>query len=495
MPTRRRRDVVRRKAFAIATTATETVDELWVRIFPDDIAVHTHEPALTENEKIDGASFWAETTAAGNDDALKRGAWKALAQRHGSPRAAWIAKTLAPAVARTAAVAAARSSPDFIAAVETLHRRMNERGSRPAAIERARAPHLKKMIEAADAALAGRRLGAYAHSKAEAACRRSRFRPCEEASQASPDALPGVRASPRSGRTAKAKSTRCGGSSNEIEASPLARTPSITIPRCERRSRRRMSRPRTGHGPKRRILRCCPKGSSSLPSPVSVSSMPSPETRSATSKSASIPVQMLLARHSRLTTDGNLVVGDSIRWMVDFNEAVAKRNSASAFRSRSHEAASGFDELLVIGVREASAADSLTLVQNLVENHHYTAGGMAFLPIGSPTNNTEAEAAAHRSDDDPDRTYDIERGAPLFDVNPPSPFDQADGFRFARAFGLDPAIVGHLAEAGGRGVSEARIMNEALWPATIGAYLEEFLALAGVARTRRAGCARSSART
>ena len=86
-----------------------------MRIFPDDIAVHTHEPALTENEKIDGASFWAETTAAGNDDALKRGAWKALARRHGSPRAAWIAKTLAPTLPQTAA-AAAPSSPDYVSA-------------------------------------------------------------------------------------------------------------------------------------------------------------------------------------------------------------------------------------------------------------------------------------------------------------------------------------------------------------------------------------------
>ena len=48
-----------------------------------------------------------------------------------------------------------------------------------------------------------------------------------------------------------------------------------------------------------------------------------------------------------LDEDGNLVVCDSIRWMVDFNEAVAK-GLGVRIPITTAEAASGFDELLVI---------------------------------------------------------------------------------------------------------------------------------------------------
>ena len=34
--------------------------ELWVRIFPDDIAVHTHEDELTSEEFESGKTFWKE---------------------------------------------------------------------------------------------------------------------------------------------------------------------------------------------------------------------------------------------------------------------------------------------------------------------------------------------------------------------------------------------------------------------------------------------------
>ena len=72
-------------------SGTVTVRELWVRIFPDDIAVQTHEPSLTNSELESGQTFWQETLAAGGNEALKRGAWRVLALKHGSRRAAWIA--------------------------------------------------------------------------------------------------------------------------------------------------------------------------------------------------------------------------------------------------------------------------------------------------------------------------------------------------------------------------------------------------------------------
>lgn len=75
--------------------------ELWVRIFPDDIAVHTHEKALTADEVDAGKSYWRERWAAAQESGEERqkrekGAWRALAEAYGGTRAAWIAGETRP---------------------------------------------------------------------------------------------------------------------------------------------------------------------------------------------------------------------------------------------------------------------------------------------------------------------------------------------------------------------------------------------------------------
>ena len=58
--------------------------ELWVRIFPDDVAIHTHESDLTLEEIEDGRAYWGEMSAAAGeaDDDVRqekeKGAWRAL---------------------------------------------------------------------------------------------------------------------------------------------------------------------------------------------------------------------------------------------------------------------------------------------------------------------------------------------------------------------------------------------------------------------------------
>ena len=75
----------------LMATGTTTVYELWVRIFPDDIAVQTHEPALTNSEIKSGGIFWQATNTAFGNETLKRGAWRALT----APVCAWSVHALA----------------------------------------------------------------------------------------------------------------------------------------------------------------------------------------------------------------------------------------------------------------------------------------------------------------------------------------------------------------------------------------------------------------
>ena len=66
-------------------------NQLLVRLYPDQLAVETHEPKLTRDELVAGRVFRLAHDAA-TEDETKRGAWRELARRFGSPRAAWIAE-------------------------------------------------------------------------------------------------------------------------------------------------------------------------------------------------------------------------------------------------------------------------------------------------------------------------------------------------------------------------------------------------------------------
>lgn len=85
--------------------------ELWIRIYPDDIVVHSHEEALTPHEMESGKRFWEtwQHEMARNPLALARernpeyqgekpltAAWTTLQAHFGASRAAWIMKQTNP---------------------------------------------------------------------------------------------------------------------------------------------------------------------------------------------------------------------------------------------------------------------------------------------------------------------------------------------------------------------------------------------------------------
>ncbi len=82
-----------------AAVGAQGASELWVRIYPDQIAVDTHEPGLTAQELADGQAYWNALWQAGktpaNPDDLKA-PWRTLASLYNSQRAAWVALQLTP---------------------------------------------------------------------------------------------------------------------------------------------------------------------------------------------------------------------------------------------------------------------------------------------------------------------------------------------------------------------------------------------------------------
>ena len=70
--------------------------ELRVRVYPDNVHLDSHEPALTSEEITWGRHFWEQTWRAANDPERDKAAWRQLADLYDPPRAAWIARALKP---------------------------------------------------------------------------------------------------------------------------------------------------------------------------------------------------------------------------------------------------------------------------------------------------------------------------------------------------------------------------------------------------------------
>jgi hypothetical protein len=91
--------------------------ELWMRIYPDQIAINSHEPELTAQEIADGQTYWDAVWRAGKPPASLdsvKAPWRGLASLYGAPRAAWIALQMTPT---NIALQPAAATPDGTAPV------------------------------------------------------------------------------------------------------------------------------------------------------------------------------------------------------------------------------------------------------------------------------------------------------------------------------------------------------------------------------------------
>jgi hypothetical protein len=329
--------------------------ELWVRIFPDEAAVHTHETELTATEVSNGRLFWRELWAAAQfaDEEARRaseaGAWAKLALSYGGRRAAWVAARTRPATLDV-------PSPDDLSFPEF-----------------------------------------------------------------DPDA-----ASPESWSRA----------------------------------------PRTKVMPDRFVVMGYVGGAqvfrhagAQVPDPLFLGPDPlNPES-------------------GFRQEGGELQTAPDFAWITDF-EAALRNGMAVRIPLNVDIAQSGLDRLLVLGLRLSSSADAgRLLLEELFDNHHYSPDGMGLLPQGVPTNNADGKGSGFSSAGPaPAESYAQEFGPPAFEPTS-QPLDKSDAQRLAEAFGIAYEPLQRLEGATLRDWREARLLNTALFPATLGYYLEELLDL------------------
>ena len=174
-----------------------------------------------------------------------------------------------------------------------------------------------------------------------------------------------------------------------------------------------------------------------------------------------------------VSTVGGQMIDPRIEWIVNFDGAndrpfgsAVKVGMGIVVPLQADEPTTGVDRVLVVGVKTTTgnSDDSLRL-SSLWNAHHFTSS-MAFVPQGTPTNNTEGRPTSYPfTENAGEKSFVIERQGSVL----PSPNDDQ---AFNKATASSP---GRIEGSGNQQLENARAMRLALWPATLGFFLQRMM--------------------
>jgi hypothetical protein len=165
-----------------------------------------------------------------------------------------------------------------------------------------------------------------------------------------------------------------------------------------------------------------------------------------------------------VTDPTGLKLDPQMRWLVDFDEAL-KAGMAVEIDISAQEAQTGFDRIVVVGLRASSAQSGGEELARIIDGHHFSEG-FAFVPQGTQTNNTSDGRAGYSSADSGYRSFDVERLDPLV---------QRDGAVLAGLLGLPGELFEHIEASDRTDQANARAMAVALWGPTLGYFLLQMM--------------------
>jgi hypothetical protein len=405
--------------------------QLWVRVYPDDCLIDTFEPTLSEAELRRVREFWIAWASAGGVEAQERGAWRVLAGRFGSGRAAYLIEQYRPAN------------------VDALPTKANEDDVLLVVVPDVALPAGDVAPTAAywrAAWLAGDDRAGQDAARADLITAVGEQRAAEIVASCQPVNFRTARHDP----------------SAQVAVVFLELPDPATVPP----QRLAWSQPAVVTAlPERLVLLGFRNGiqvmnelGAAIPSPLTVGPNP------------------LADPQDQMRPDGSdLEFGDDLRWLADFDEAV---RVGMGFRVNlgAEDVRDGFDQLLVLGVRLSTDADEgRELVESLFAHHQRSAVGFGLLRTGAVTNNTETLSSAYGAAEDPDATFDL-----VFGRLPPLTrtgdyLARLDSQWLADALGLQLHTFEQTTNSRSTDMCEARAMNSVLWPATWGYFMESMM--------------------
>ncbi|MFC0542517.1 hypothetical protein [Kutzneria chonburiensis] len=173
----------------------------------------------------------------------------------------------------------------------------------------------------------------------------------------------------------------------------------------------------------------------------------------------------------QIDANGNLHVPADLLWLTDFGKAVTAGMGVRIGLTPQQQK-DGIDRLVVYGLRQQSTpAQSATDLSDLLLRQLRSPAGLAVLPQGTPTNNSDQAPAGQTAT--AVSAAALRTAAASFDSDDWT--STSDGQLLAEFVGIDPAVLTGVPGADGTDHTDARAMNTALWPATWGYHLQTTL--------------------
>lgn len=175
--------------------------------------------------------------------------------------------------------------------------------------------------------------------------------------------------------------------------------------------------------------------------------------------------------------EGTYKIDNNLRWSLDFQRAV-EVGMGIVVDMQGNEPTDGYERIIVVGVKTSmSELDGSRLLEKLIDAHHYTRG-VAILRQGTPTNNTEGHPSPYPPQEN--------AGALSFiNERQHAPLDRSfshhcmpgdtNGDALARALGVPSGVMVNFDRAFLADTLDARHMNRALWPGTVGYFMQHMM--------------------
>jgi hypothetical protein len=470
----------------ITPLATTTRYQLLVRIYPDDIFIDTHEEALTRAEQDAGRLFWKIWWAASFDKDLEKGGWRTLCANYGTKRASWIARTVKPDFVNNAQNRNAlnsRPSAKLTEATQLVKTAYTRLGTLPLGLSpigifilNATVATLQSVQATCSTAAAAMRTITGTQDYLLEKCRsqlaqagsiisqliakRQQLTPSEAGACAT--SLTAFQAIINSYNDMQTQANAM------LAYSPLEYVDQLTDPFVYPAVTLKTDDWSTAP-----LFRCLPDKFVVVTQTGGIfqhiiTGNPVPSTL----KAGLDPAKFANADTFSLNANGDMVVDPDIKWMTDYDDAQSK-GMAITVELTAQQYATGFDKVVVLGVRNSSATDAKAALEDLLMNHTYAADGMEFLKTGTPTNNTHYRKSGYQPDGDEDIRFDIEVENKRFITSSPDVYKLPDGKRLADALGIDVNVLQYVNNGHQTEIGNAMAINRALWSGTMGHYMEE----------------------
>jgi hypothetical protein len=441
--------------FTTRTVAGAEQKQLLVRVYPDECQVDGFEPELSDGEVKNLRRYWCATWSAGGDEGLQRSAWRELCAAHGAGRAMYLSQKYLPLPGSDAVPARGSGSQVILAvALDAPIATPNEKNRIATYWE---AVWRAGSNAVASAAAFGILRGALGNVRANEV--RENLVPFN------------IKERPQPGVD---------------RATALVSVVFMVLPPAATAAKKRVAwtrAPQAALLPERFVL-----FGDSGPEHVEILggmiTQPLPVG----------PDPLATATEQFSSTGGDIVVPPQLKWLTDFNSAL---EAGMAFRIDNltpRQATQGFDRLYVLGVRlTADEERGRQDLQALIQDQARSQSGWAIVSQGTPTNNSEQGSSGWSRAQEADELFDVARlaqaGQKQFDDTATSPYAKRDGLVLAEVLGIDAAVLQHIPNADETDQAEARAMNAALWPATLGYWMDTQMSpvfdATAIERTRR----------